>query len=38
MMLKRTNLQDLLVLALGALVGYVVATGKVSSLLGADKV
>src|SRR5262249_20226137 len=34
-MLKSPKLQGLLVLALGALLGYGVATGKVSSLLGA---
>ncbi len=36
-MTRSTKLQGLLVLALGALLGYGVATGKLSSLLGADK-
>ena len=36
-MLKNAKVQGLLVLALGVLLGYGVATGKVSSLLGADE-
>ena len=36
-MLKSMKCQGLLVLALGGLLGYAVAAGKVSSLLGADE-
>ena len=36
-MLKNAKVQGLLVLALGGLLGYVAASGKVSSLLGADE-
>jgi arylsulfatase len=36
-MLKNAKVQGLLVLALGGLLGYAAATGKVSSLLGADE-
>jgi len=36
-MLKNVKFQGILVLALGGLLGYVAATGRLSSLLGADK-